>query len=412
MRRYLRATFASLGNRNYRLFFAGQMVSISGTWMQKIAQAWLVLELTNSGTLLGVTAALQQLPTMLLSPWGGLLADRFDKRRILLWTQSLSAIPALVLGILTATDVVNLWIVMALALTLGTIEALDKPARHTFVLEMVNAQQVTNAVALNNIVLNAGKVLGPAAAGVLIATVGLASSFFFNAVSFLAVVAALLFMRTDQLELSLRAQRAAGQLREGLRYVASKPGLLGPLVLMTVSGLLAYEWTVTLPLLARDTFGGDARIAGFVFSAMGIGAVVGGLALASLLHATTRNLTFWAVVFSAVLIATAVAPTLALALVLLFALGAASVAFRAVAAALVQLRADSQMRGRVMALLVVAIGGTTPIGGPLVGWIGETFGARVALGMGGVGTALAVGGMALYLRRRSGQLTATVTSPS
>jgi predicted MFS family arabinose efflux permease len=399
MKRYLRATFESLHNRNYRLFFTGQATSITGSWMQKVAQAWLVLELTDSGTLLGVTAALQHLPTLLMGPWGGLLADRLDKRRILLWTQSAAAVPALLLGVLTATGVVTWWIVLVLALSLGLIEALDKPARHSFVIEMVGPQHITNAVALNTITLNAGKVVGPAVAGILISTVGLASTFLLNAVSYLAVVLALLAMRTDQLFPVVRATRAAGQLREGLRYVRGEPGLLGPIVLMAVSGLLAYEWMVTIPLFARNTFDGDATVVGLMFTAMGAGAVVGGLAVAGSLRATTNQLVATGLVFSVMVVGTAAAPGLAAAFAVLILLGAASVAFRAVGTALIQLNADPAMRGRAMSLMIVAVAGTTPIGAPLVGWIGETFGPRIALGLGGVATALAAVGMWVYLRR-------------
>lgn len=399
MKRYLRATFKSLRHRNYRLYFSGQTTSIIGSWMQKVAQAWLVLELTDSGTLLGVTAALQHLPTLLMGPWGGLLADRLDKRRILIWTQSAAAVPALLLGVLTATDLVTLWMVLALALALGLVEALDKPARHSFVIEMVGPQHVTNAVALNNIVLNAGKVVGPALAGVLISTVGLAYTFLLNAASYVAIVAALLLMRSDQLHAAPRAQRGPGQLRAGLRYVRHQPDLLGPLVLMTVSGLLAYEWIVTIPLFARHTFDGDAQVVGLMFTVMGAGAVIGGLVVAGTLRATANRLVATGVAFSAVLIGVAGSPTVAVAFVLLFVLGGTSVAFRAVGTALVQLRADPAMRGRAMSLLIVAVTGTTPVGGPLVGWVGETFGPRAALGLGGLATALAAAGVWLYLRR-------------
>ncbi len=399
MRGHLLATFAALRIRNYRLFFTGQAISVMGTWMQKIAQAWLVLGLTGSGTLLGVTVALQHLPMLLVSPWGGLLADRLDKRRMLLWTQSTAAVPALLLGILTATDRITLWMVLVLALALGAIEALDKPARQSFVIEMVGHRDLTNAITLHNIMINTGKVGGPAIAGVLITTVGLPPTFLLNAVSFVAVVASLAMMRRDQLHTAGPAQRGRGQLREGLRYVRGEPGLLAPLLLLTVTGLLAYEWVVTLPLLAHDTFGGDAQAAGFMFTAMGAGAVIGGLAVAGTLQATTNRLILGGGAFAVLLTAVAASPGLMVAYVLLFFVGAASVAFRAVASSLLQLRADAQLRGRVMALLVVATAGTTPIGGPLLGWVGETFGARVAVGLGGVATAVAAGVTMVYLRR-------------
>lgn len=399
MRAYVHATFASLRNRNYRLFFLGQTTSIAGTWTQKVAQAWLVLELTGSGTLLGVTVALQQVPTLLLTPWGGLLADRFDKRRILLVTQGASIVPAVVLGVLTATEQVTLWMVMVLAALIGAIEALDKPARHTIVVEMVGREHVTNAVTLNNITINAGKVIGPAVAGVLITTVGMAPSFFVNAASFGAVLVALLFVRTDQLDRVPPAARARGQLREGFRYVRHRPDLLAPLVLLAVTGLLAWEWTVTLPLFARETFDGDAGTVGWMFGAMGAGAILGALAIAGSLKATTNRLIVASLAFAAVLAGTALAPTLPVALVLLFLLGTAGIAYRAITTSLAQLRADPVMRGRTMSLFVMAVGGMAPAGGPLLGWLAETIGVRATLSIGAAGSAITALLMLAYLRR-------------
>jgi MFS family permease len=397
---YLRNTFESLHNRSFRLFMAGHAVSQIGNWMQKVAQAWLVLELTDSGTLLGLTAALQQLPTLVLTPWGGLLADRFDKRKILIITQAASAVPALLLGILAATGWVTLWMILVLAVALGSIECFEKPARHTFPIEMVGPEHLTNAIALSNIVINGGKVVGPAVAGILITTVGLPISFFVNALSFGAVLAGLLLIRPSQLHRSPPALRAPGQLREGLRYVRREPVLLGPLVLMAVTGMLAYEWIVTLPLLAREGFDGDAGVAGLMFTAMGAGAIVGGLAIAGWLKASTNRLVISGLIFSAVLIVVAITPSLVMVYVMLFVLGAASIAFRAVATSLIQLRSAPEMRGRVMALLVVAIGGTTPAGGPLLGWVAELLGPRAPFLVGGIFTALAAVITYLYLRRR------------
>ena len=399
MRRYLRRTFESLHNGNYRLFFFGQGVSVIGNWMQKIAMVWLVLELTDSGTLLGVTAGLQQLPTLLLTPWGGLLADRVDRRRILLWTQSALAVPALALGILSALGIVTVWQIMALALLLGIVEAVDKPARHMFVIDLVGREHLTNAIALNNALQNSGKVIGPAIAGILISTVGVSATFLLNALSFAVVVVALLRIRVEKLHRRSLSSPEPGQLREGLRYLRRTPELKGPLVLMAVTGLLAYEWTVSLPLLAHDTFGGDASVVGLFFTAMGAGAIVGGLAAAGWLRATTNTLIVGALIFSGVMLATSLAPTTALALVALFFMGAVSVSFRALSSSLIQLRSAPEMRGRMIAILIVAIGGTTPIGGPLVGWLAEQFGARTALAVGAVGTAVSAALTWLYLRR-------------
>jgi len=402
MRRYLAATFSSLRNRNYRLYAGGQTISVTGTWMQKVAQVWIVLELTDSGTLLGVTAALQQVPTLLFTAWGGLLADRFDKRKILLLTQTLSAIPAVLLGVLTATGDITIWLVFVFAVLLGCIDAMDRPARITFINDIVGKEDLTNAVTLNSIIQNGGKVVGPAVAGVLIATVGVAASFLINAASFVAVLAALLMMRPDLIKKPAPAVRAKGQLREGLRYVRSQPDLFGVLVLMAVTGLFAYNWTVVLPIFVRDSFGGGASEVGLTFTAMGLGAIVGGLAIAGSLDATVPRLLTSGLVFAGFMLALAFSGSLLVVYVLLFVLGAASVSFRAVGSSMLQLRADPMMRGRVISLLVIAMAGTTPIGGPLMGWISEAFGAGDALALGAITTALA-GFWAMGYMRKTGR---------
>jgi MFS family permease len=399
LRRYLRSTFESLYDRDYRLYFTGHGVSVIGNWIQKVAQAWLVLELTGSGTLLGVTVGLQQLPTLLLTPWGGLLADRMDRRRLLLWTQSAAMVPALVLGVLTALELVTVWLVMLLALALGTVEALDKPARHTFVADLVGRDNLVNAVALNNTLFNAAKVVGPAVAGVLISTAGVAVAFLINGLSYAAVVGVLLLIPARPSQ-TAAPRRGGGQLREGARYALRTPAVAAPLALMTVAGLLAFEWTVTLPLFAVETFDGDADLVGLFFSAMGAGAVVGGLALAGVLRASPLRLAVLGLLFSVVLLATSLAPNVAVALVFLFLLGTVGVAFRALATSCVQLYSDPVMRGRTVALLLVALGGTSPLGGPLLGWLSEQWGPRVGLAAGALGTGLAALGTVVYLRRR------------
>ena len=395
----LRETFASLRNRNYRLFFAGMAVSQTGDWAQRIGQAWLVLELSDSGVLLGATAALQALPTLVIGPWGGLLADRIDKRRLLLWTQGLAGFLALVLGVLTATGVVRIWMVLGLALALGSVKALDHPARKSIVFEMVGRQHITNAVLLDSVLFNVAKVLGPAVAGALIASVGLAASFYLNAASSLAVLAALVALNASEMEPTPRASKAPRQVREGLRYVLATPRLLGPLVLMTVTGILAFEFPVTLPLLARNAFGGDAQTFGAMFSAMGVGAIVGGLGVAGILKPKTTSLLAVALLFSALLVVTSLAPTLPVAMVVLVLLGGSSTAFRASATALLQLRASPEMRGRVMSLLGIALIGTTMVGGPLVGWLAEVLNIRIVFALGGVATAISAVGSYLYVRR-------------
>lgn len=399
MKPYLNATFISLRTRNYRLYFIGQSVSLAGTWMQKMAQAWLVLELTNSGGWLGITLAVQQLPLLFLAPWGGLLADRMNKRTILIVTASAAMIPSLLLGVLALTHHINVGFVLGLAVVGGLIDALDRPARQSFPSEMVSAPHLANAVMLNNIIQDTGKVVGPAVAGVLIAAVGLPYTFFVNALSFLAVLAGLLLMRPVDLSAPDRVARGAGQLRAGLAYVRATPRLFGPLALLASVGLVAYNFQLLLALLGRETFHGDARTVGYLLGALGAGSVIGGLALAGVMRATIGRIVGAATVLAVLLVATGLSPTLAVAFGSVFALGAASVLFKSVASTWLQLTAAPAMRGRVLALLVVAIGGTTPIGAPLMGWLAEQFGVRATFMLAGVLTAIAAALAYVYLRR-------------
>ena len=398
---YFSRTFAALTQRDYRLFLFGQIVSVSGTWMQKLAQAWLVLVLTDSGVVLGIVVALQMLPMLLLSTIAGGLADRFEKRRILIWTQASSAIPAAVIGTLVQLDQVAIWMVMAAALVQGVADALDKPARMTLVNDIARPQYVANAVALNSVVQESGKLVGPAIGGIVLGTAGIAAAFFINAASYVPVVVALLMMRTraDRSQVDAGGRRAG--LRDTLRYVAARPPLAAALGLMAVTGLMAYNWTVLVPLLVRNTFGGDATVVGWAFSCFGLGGVVGGLALAPLVIASSRRQLVMAGVFSAVLVAFLLAPNIQVAFVLLFATGAASVTFRSTSATLVQLSADPQMRGRVIGLYVLAMNGTTPFGGPLQGWICEAFGSRVGFAAGGATTCLAAFAAYRHLTKRN-----------
>jgi MFS family permease len=399
VRRYLAATFLSLRTRNYRLFFIGQSVSFTGTWMQKMAQAWLVLELTNSGAWLGVTLAATQLPTLFLTPWGGLLADRFSKRTILTATAAAAMIPSLLLGMLTLTHHITVQLVLVLALAGGVVDALNKPARQSFPSELVPVSQLTNAVMLNNVIQDTGKVIGPAIGGVLIAGVGLPFTFFWNAVSFVAVIVVLRLMLPDELSVTDRVGRGKGQLRAGFSYIRATPQLLGPLALLASVGLVAYNFQLLMPLLARETFHGDARTAGYLLGALGAGSVIGGLALAGVMQATIGRIIGAATVLAVLFVATGLSPNLAIAFAVVFALGASSVLFKSIASTWLQLTAAPEMRGRVLALLVVAIGGTTPIGAPIMGWLAEHFGTRATFVVAGVLTAVAAAVALWYLRR-------------
>ena len=388
----LRRTFRSLSTRNYRIFIAGQVVSLSGTWMQSVAQAWLVLRLTGSGTALGLVIALQFLPVLLFGPFGGVIADRFPKRRLLVGTQAVAMTQALVLGVLELTGAIELWMVFAMAAVFGMVTAVDNPARQTFVLEMVGKDNLTNAITLNSVVVNAARVVGPALAGVLIAVVGIGICFILNAASYVAVIIALLLMRTSELSPAPTQERAKGQLRAGLSYVRATPELLVPLVMMAIIGTLSYEFQVILPLVAERTFEGGAGTYGTLTSAMGVGAVIGGLATAGRSGAPSdAGLVRAAAMFGAVILLAAVAPFLWLEVLVLVLVGAASINVLATGNTTLQLRSAPEMRGRVMALWAVAFLGTTPVGGPIIGFIGEHAGPRVGLAVGGTAALVAAG---------------------
>jgi MFS family permease len=392
MRAWADGTFAALHNANYRRYFAGQAVSLVGTWMQTVAQGWLVLELTGSGTALGLVAAAQFLPLLLLAPYGGVLADRMDKRRLLLATQAALGVLALTLGVLTVTGAVELWMVVVLALGLGVSTAIDNPARQAFAQEMVGASRVRNAVTLNSILVNTARAVGPAVAGVLIATVGTGLCFLINAGSYIAVLAALLTMNVAALQPSPRAERAAGQVREGLAYVGRTPELLVPLIMLALVGTLTYEFSVVLPLLARS-FGGGPGTYGLLTSAMGAGAIVGGLVVAGRGTTGLRPLTAAAAMFGTAVLLTAAAPTAVVAAAALVIVGATSIAFLSTGNTTLQLAADPRFRGRVMALWAVAFLGSTPLGAPVIGAVSEHLSPRGGLVVGGVAclTAAAIG---------------------
>ncbi len=357
--------------------------------MQTIAQAWLVLRLSDSGTALGLVVALQALPVLLLGAAGGVVVDRVDKRRLLIVTQAAAGLLALMLWVLTATNHVQLWMVYLLAAGLGIVYVFDNPVRQAFVLDVVGPDDLTSAVSLNNVTFNAARILGPAVAGVTIAAVGIGPCFLFNGLSYGAVIIALLAMRQREFFPSQSAVRGRGQLREGLAYVRRTPELFVPVCMMFVIGTLTYETQVTIPLLAKHTFGGDAGTLSALTVAMGIGAVLGGIGVAVHLGATRRNLLWVTVVLGSVMILCAAAPTLTAEIALLAVLGGSSVAFLAVANSTLQLSSPPAMRGRVMSLWSVAFLGTAPIGAPLVGAIGQHFDPRWAVFVGGLAPLLA-----------------------
>lgn len=399
MQSTVRRTFSSLSNPNYRKYFFGQMTSLVGTWMQMTAQSWLVLQLTHSPTDIGWVVALQTLPVLLLGPYGGVIADRVDKRKLMIVLQSFMGLQAAVLAALSLTHHVSYGAVCVLAIVLGLNNAFENPSRQAFVMEMVGPEDLHNAVGLNSTMNNVARAVGPAVAGILIASFGEGWCFAVNALSFVAVVVSLIVMDESQLIRSERTTRAKGQLLEGFRYVRRSPQLALPLVMMALVGTLAYEFQVTLPVMAERVFHGNSAIYGYMTAAMGIGAILGGLVTATRGKTGLRALINAAMVFGVTIAFAAFAPMLALDLAALALVGYGSISFLSMANSTLQLRTDPQMRGRVMALWAVAFMGSTPIGGPLIGWMTSLFGARVglAIGAGSCVAAAAIG--ALGLRR-------------
>ena len=372
-------TFSSLRVPNYRRYFAGQAVSISGNWMQIVAEMWLIVELTGSGAAVGITAGLQFLPMLLFGAWGGVLADRVDKRRLLTITQTLMAIPAVTLWALTAGGHVQDWMVFALVSVRGTVLAFDNPARQAFVSEIVGSDRVVNAVALNSVIVHSSRIVGPAAAGGLIALIGVTACFAVNAATFVVMIVALRLMDPALLQLAERAPRARGQLRAGLAYVRQQPELRVPLTMMVLIGTLSFNFQVLLPLLASQTWDGTAATYATLTAVMGVGSVLGALAAGARGRVTDGLLVGSAALFGGAELLAALAPTLPLQALALVPLGAASVTFAAGVNSSLQLAAEPMLRGRVMALYAIVFLGSTAIGAPLIGWLAQVAGPRSGL---------------------------------
>jgi MFS family permease len=402
VRRTHERTFRSLREPNYRRFFVGHSVSVVGTWMQRVAQDWLVLTLTGSGVALGISTALQFGPMLLLGLWGGTVVDRVDRRKLIIATQSVQAVLAATLAVLALTGVVELWMVYALALALGLVTVLDSPARQAFVGEMVEPVDYVNAQALNSTVHNAGRLVGPAVAGLLIATTGVGVAFVVNALSFLAVLAGLVRMDPAALRRTAAKPRRKGQAREGLRYVLASPDLRAVLLLVAVVALFGQNFRVVLPLLAQSTFDGGAEVYGYLTAALGLGAVLGALFSASRETATSWALVLACLAFGVVNLLAAAAPTLVAAYLAMVAVGFANILFNTLGRTVLQLGSDPRMHGRVLALHGLVFLGSTPFGGPLLGWVCEAFGARVGLVVAGVAALLAGAVLLPRLRRLRG----------
>jgi len=399
----LRRPFLSLAVPNYRRYFTGQVVSLSGNWMQIVAEVWLVLQLTGSGVALGLLTAAQFAPILFFGAWGGLLADRIPKRRLLMITQAAMVVPALLLLGLAVTGLVEAWMVLGLAFVRGSVNAIDNPARQSFVIEMVGADRVVNAVSLNSVIVHCARMVGPAVAGVLIATVGVEACFALNGLTFAAMLVALARMAPDQLDEPEPAVREPGALRAALRYVARTPALAVPLAMMALVGTLSFNFQVLLPLMATGTFHGGPQSYAFLVTAMGLGSVAGALVAGTRGRVSARMLVMASAAFGAFTVLAAAAPTLPLLALALVLVGAASVTFAAGVNSTLQLAVEPEMRGRVMALYSVVFLGSTPIGAPLAGWLSEAAGPRAGLMLSAAAALLAAGAAWAWGRRVAGR---------
>ncbi|OIJ69846.1 MFS transporter [Streptomyces mangrovisoli] len=394
--------FSSLRIRNYRLFFIGQVVSNTGTWMQRIAQDWLVLSLTGSSAAVGITTALQFLPMLLFGLYGGVLVDRLPKRPTLLVTQSAMALAGLALAALTLTGHVQVWHVYLAAFFVGLATVVDNPARQSFVSEMVGPGQLQNAVSLNSANFQSARLVGPAVAGLLITGVGTGWAFLLNGLSFVAPLASLLLMRGRELQAVRRAPRGKGQLREGLRYVAGRPELIWPIVLVGFIGTFGFNFPVWLSAFADDVFDGGAGSYSLFNTLMAAGSLVGALLAARRGTARLRLLIVAAAGFGALEIVAALAPSYWLFAVLMVPIGICGLTVNVTANTAVQMGTDPAMRGRVMALFMMVFMGGTPLGAPVVGWITDAYGPRVGFVLGGAVSAAAAITIGLVLARLGG----------
>jgi MFS family permease len=404
-------TFSSLEVPNYRKYFTGQVISITGNWMQIVGEMWLMVKLTGSGGLVGLTAGLQFLPVLLFGAWGGLLADRLPKRRVLTYTQVSLAVPALILFALVESGAAQAWMVLALVLVRGTVVAIDNPSRQSFVAEIVGSDRVLNAVALNSVVVHSSRILGPALAGTIIALVGIAPCFLVNAFSFLAMLIALRTMNPKELHTPKPVARKPGELRSALRYVRGTPELLIPLLMMALVGTISFNFQVLLPLLADFTWHGTATTYALLTAAMGVGSVGGALAAGARGRVSPKLLIGSSLLFGFAMLLAAAAPTLELQIAALVPLGAASVTFAAGVNSSLQIAVEPAMRGRVMALYSIVFLGSTPIGSPLVGWLAGAAGPRAGL-IAGAAAALLAGVAAWVWFARAGALATVMAAPA
>lgn len=399
--------------RNFRLFFVGHSISIAGTWMQRVAQDWLVYELTDSPVAIGIALALQFGPILVLGMWGGVIADRVDRRTALIVTQVVQLVLALVLGLLAISSTIELWMVFVLALLLGLVTVVDQPVRQSFVADLVDRDSYINAQVLNSTAQNLGKFIGPAAAGAVIAWQGVGAAFLINAVSFVAMLVTLALMKRSELLLQPRLPRGKGQAREGLVYVWRSPDLRIAMVLLVVVSVLGQNFRVVFPIIGA-TLGGQAGGAGAygaLMASLGLGALVAALFTAARQTATIRGLIVSTVGFGLVSAVLAGSPSLMFALVVTGAVGVANFVFNTVVRTVMLLVTEAQMQGRVMALHGLVFLGSTPIGGLIIGWVCERWGVRAGLLVGGISVLLSAA-VAVWMSRRAAKLAAGRASPA
>jgi MFS family permease len=396
-------TFRSLRSRNFQLFFGGQLISQVGNWLTLVAQTLLVLTLTDSGVALGVLAAAQFGPILLIGPWAGLIADRSDKRRLLLIVQTVAMAQSFTLAALAFSGNPPVWSIYLVAFVGGVTVAFDNPARRAFVVEMVSEDDVQNAVSLNSALMTSSRVVGPALAGLLVATVGFGWCFLADGLSYLAVIAALYRIRTSELRRPPVTPKAKRQVREGLRYARGVPELWVPLVMMAVVGTLSYNFQTVFPLFATRDLHGDGTTFTLLFSVVSVGALVGALRTARRTSTDVRSVAMASLGYGAAMALMAVVPNEWTAFVVGLGLGVASITFLVASTAIVQMEAAPEMRGRVLALQAMLFLGSTPIGGPIVGWVSEQFGARYAIALGAI-AALGAGAWGYVKARRTATL--------
>ena len=384
-------TFRSLRQRNFRLFFTGQLISQIGNWLTLIAQTLLILKLTDSGVALGLLAACQFGPVLVLGAWSGLVADRSDKRKLLIIVQIFAMFESFALAFVAFMHHPSVIIVYIIAIFGGIATAFDNPARRAFVAEMVPDSDIQNAVSLNSALMMGSRVVGPALAGIMIHTVGYGWTFAADGFSYIAVILGLALLRTADMRPSVAAQRGKGQVRAGLKYARTLPELWLPLVMMAIVGTLAFNFQIVMPLLVKRTLHGNDTTYTLIYSVISVGSLIGALLSARRTSVKINDITLAAFGFGFSMVLLAITPNVACAYVIGVAVGISSITFMTASTAIVQLRSAPEMRGRVLALQAIVFLGSTPIGGPILGWVCQQFGARWGVMIGGLGALVAAG---------------------